>query len=84
MIQFCMVNIGKPLHSQLTPFNAYVALSHSPGRDNICLLCGFDDRLFTKRPNKHLQHEDLQLERLDRETKARWEAYHIRQGEASL
>ena len=79
-----MVDIGKPLHSQLTPFNAYVALSRSSGRDNIRLLCGFDDRLFTKHLNEHLRHEDLWLERLDRETKARWEAYCIRQGEASL
>ena len=34
-IEHCVVDIGKPPYGQLTPFNAYIALSQSQGRDTI-------------------------------------------------
>ena len=79
-IEYCVVDIAKPPYGQLTPFNAYVALSRSRGRDTIRLLRDFDERLFMKHPSEHLRQEDLRLEMLDRETKAKWEAFCVRQG----
>ena len=42
-IEHCVVDIGKPPYGQLTPFNAYVALSRSRKRDTIRLLCKFEE-----------------------------------------
>ena len=49
-----IVDIGQPPICELIPSNAYVSLSRSRGRDNIRLLCGFDEKLFTAHPNEHL------------------------------
>jgi len=46
-IDHCIVDLAKPPSGQLTPFNAYVALSRSRGRSSICLLRDFDEGLFT-------------------------------------
>ena len=45
---------GHTPSGELTPFNAYVALSRSRGRDSIRLLRYYDERLFTTHPNEHL------------------------------
>ena len=63
-----IVDIGAPPTGEPTPFNAYVALSRSQGRDSIRLLRPFDERLFTTHPNKHLWTEDERLNELDEET----------------
>lgn len=42
-LEHCVVDIGTPPTGQLTPFNAYVALSRSRGRDTIRLLRDFDE-----------------------------------------
>ncbi|KIO01171.1 hypothetical protein M404DRAFT_150797, partial [Pisolithus tinctorius Marx 270] len=41
-LEHCIIDISMPPTGQLTPFNAYVALSHSQGQDTICLLRDFD------------------------------------------
>ena len=59
---------------QLTPFNAYVALSRSRSRHGIRLLRDFDGCLFIQHPSEHLLHrEDARLEDLDSQTRKRWE-----------
>ncbi|KAG1832383.1 hypothetical protein EV424DRAFT_1312987, partial [Suillus variegatus] len=53
-INHILVNIGKTSSFALSPFNAYVALSHSHGRDTIRLLQDFEDDLFTRHPSESL------------------------------
>lgn len=67
-----IVDIGRPPTGELTPFNAYVALSRGRGRDHIRLLRDFDDHLFTNHPNEFLRNEDKRLEKLDNVTEAWW------------
>ncbi|KAF8119151.1 hypothetical protein EV363DRAFT_1203322, partial [Boletus edulis] len=55
-----------------TPFNAYVALSRSRGRDGIALLREFNEKLFTTRPNERLRREDERLNELYRITTEWW------------
>jgi hypothetical protein len=52
----------------------YVALSRSRGRKTIRLLRDFDEKLFTVHPNEHLRREDARLEKLEDETKRRYDA----------
>ncbi|KAJ3562055.1 hypothetical protein NP233_g9813 [Leucocoprinus birnbaumii] len=54
---------------KLTPFNAYVALSRSRGRDTIRILRHFDEALFTNHPSDPLREEDKRLEALAEKTK---------------
>ena len=72
-IEYCVVDIGTPPTGRLTPFNAYVALSRSRGRNNIRLLRDFDEGLFTRHPSEHLREEDIRLQKMDRATKLSWE-----------
>jgi len=73
-IDHCIVDLGTPPSGQLTPFNAYVALSRSWGRHSIRLLRDFDERLFTQHPNHHkLLNEDQRLQQLNRKTQKNWE-----------
>ena len=72
-IEYCVVNIGTPPSGRLTPFNAYVALSRSRGRNNIRLLRNFDEGLFTRHPSEHLREEDIRLQKLDQATRLNWE-----------
>ncbi|KIK33321.1 hypothetical protein CY34DRAFT_43113, partial [Suillus luteus UH-Slu-Lm8-n1] len=58
---------------KLTPFDAYVALSHGHGKAHIRLLRDFDECLFTTHPCEHLRVEDERLERLDKEMRIWWE-----------
>lgn len=71
-IEYCIVDIGSPPTGKITPFNAYVALSCSRGRESIRLLRDFDERLFIQHPCEHLRNEDRRLEEMDRATEAWW------------
>jgi len=71
-IEHCIVDLGTPPTGKLTPFNAYVALSRSRGRNSIRLLRDFDERLFTHHPSEYLRLEDERLGILDRRTKEMW------------
>ncbi|KAF8312431.1 uncharacterized protein EI90DRAFT_2951567 [Cantharellus anzutake] len=73
MIKYLWADIGTPPRGALTPFNAYVTLSHARGRANIHLICDFKDLLFTTTPCEVLEEEDKQLEWLNRKTKVEWE-----------
>jgi hypothetical protein len=64
-----IVDLGKTVQSSLSPFNAYVALSRSKGRDTIRLLRDFDDNLFTRHPSDNLREEEHRLAKLADETK---------------
>lgn len=63
-----IVDIARPPTGSITPFNAYVALSRSSGRDTIRLLRDFDETLFTKTPCNKLAAEDKRLRTLNTET----------------
>ncbi|QRV90748.1 Helitron helicase-like domain at N-terminus [Ceratobasidium sp. AG-Ba] len=69
-----IVDIARPPTGSLTPFNAYVALSRSSGRDSIRLLRDFDDSLFTQTPCELLELEDERLMDLNLQTKSRWQS----------
>ncbi|KIN93990.1 hypothetical protein M404DRAFT_169455, partial [Pisolithus tinctorius Marx 270] len=58
---------------QLTPFNAYVALSRSWGHDTIWLLRDFDVQLFTQHPSEYLWNEDECLDKMDERMKQWWQ-----------
>ena len=72
-IESVIVDLAKPPSGTLTGFHAYVSLSRSRGRGTIRLLRDFDERLFTKHPNEYLRKEDARLERLENETKKRYD-----------
>ena len=74
-INHCIIDLATPPLGQLTPFNAYVALSRSRSRHGIQLLCDFDERLFTQHPSEHLRQEDARLEDLDCKTRKQWEEF---------
>jgi hypothetical protein len=67
-LETVVVDIGKTPNFGLSPFNAYVALSRSRGRETIRLLRDFDDSIFTQHPNEDLRVEDDRLAKLDQET----------------
>ncbi|KAG8728963.1 hypothetical protein FRC10_004379, partial [Ceratobasidium sp. 414] len=71
-IRRVIMDIPRPPSGELTPFNAYVALSRISGRDTIQLLRNFDGCLFTKPPCHMLEKEDARLIRPTEETKRRW------------
>ncbi|KIN93532.1 hypothetical protein M404DRAFT_171034 [Pisolithus tinctorius Marx 270] len=76
-IEYCIVDISTPPSGGLTPFNVYVALSRSRGRDTIRLLRDFNERLFTQHPSKYLRLEDQWLATLDRKTYMDWEKVKV-------
>jgi ATP-dependent exoDNAse (exonuclease V) alpha subunit len=71
-ITYPIIDIGRPPTNELTPFNAYVALSRGHGRESIRLLRDFDDKMFTRHPNEYLRLEDERLRRLNKETETWW------------
>ncbi|KII89502.1 hypothetical protein PLICRDRAFT_175676 [Plicaturopsis crispa FD-325 SS-3] len=77
-LEYVVIDIARPPAGELTPFNAYVALSRGRGRENIRLLRDFDDRLFTQHPSEHLRLEDRRLEELDAKTEKWWSARNSR------
>ncbi|KIO13324.1 hypothetical protein M404DRAFT_18813 [Pisolithus tinctorius Marx 270] len=72
-LEHCIIDIGMPPSGQLTPFNAYIALSRSWGRDTTQLLRDFDVRLFTQHPSEYLRNEDKCLDKMDESTKLWWQ-----------
>lgn len=64
-----LVDIGKTTCFALSPFNAYVALSRSHGRNCIRLLRDFDNDLFLRYPSEDLRIEDIRIEQQAEETK---------------
>ena len=72
-IEHCIIDLSTPPTSKLTPFNAYVALSRSRGRNTVRLLRDFDEHLFTHHHSEHLWIEDEQLDALDKRSKEKWE-----------
>src|SRR5260370_35085498 len=70
-IPHVIVDIGAVPYGKLTPFNVYVALSRSSGRESIRLLRDFDDSLFITTPWVVLE-EANRLDRLDREKHHGW------------
>nr|GAT47184.1 predicted protein [Mycena chlorophos] len=71
-ISHVIVDLESPPHGGLSPFNAYVALSRSHGRDNIRILRGFDPKIFTTHPSEHLKNEDLRLHQLTLNTQKQY------------
>ena len=59
-----VVDLRNPPTGQISPFSAYVALSHSQGRNSICLLSDFDEKLFKSHPSADLAIEMEHLEAL--------------------
>ncbi|KAF9502972.1 hypothetical protein BS47DRAFT_1310416 [Hydnum rufescens UP504] len=57
-ISFVLVDLAQPPSGRLTPFNTYVALSRSSGRDTIRLIQDFDNSLFTTPACEVLEAED--------------------------
>ena len=72
-IPYVVVDLAQPPTGALTPFNAYVALSRSSGRDTIRLIRDFNDALFTTPACSVLEAEDKRLEFLDQATRNEWE-----------
>ena len=68
-----IVDIGPPPYGRLTPFNMYVALSRGTGRESICLLQDFDEKLLQQHPSEFLRLEDLCLQNLNENTKKMWQ-----------
>jgi hypothetical protein len=69
-IDYVIVNIQKPATggASVSPFSAYVTLSHSQGQDNIQILCGFNHKLFDKPPCPELILADTRFKQLDLDT----------------
>lgn len=73
-IECVIVDLGKTPTAGLTPFNAYVALSRSRGRQTIRLLRDFDEKLFTTHPSEELRKDDCRLQQLAIATQARYDS----------
>jgi hypothetical protein len=58
----------------MSPFGVYVAMSRSGGRGTIRLLRDFNEKLFTHHPSEDLRLEMIRLERLDQETKRKFDS----------
>jgi hypothetical protein len=70
-IEKVVIDLEEPASGgNLSPFNAYVALSRGRGRDSIRLLRDFTTNLFTTHPSEELREEMERLELLDGITKA--------------
>lgn len=65
-IQYVIVDLADPPSGKLTPFNAYVALSRSTGRETIRLLRPYNESLFTRHPSEDLRIEMERLFRLEK------------------
>jgi hypothetical protein len=67
-----LVDIGKTTRFGLSPFNAYVALCCSRGRETNRLLRDFDDNLFIRHPSEDLRIEDERIDGLAKQTYPRY------------
>lgn len=63
-----------PGNHALSPFNLYVALSRSHGREDIRILREFEDKPFYFTPDPDLLAEDKRLDFLDQKTRIWWES----------
>ena len=61
MIEVVTIDLRNTPSGKISPFSAYVALSHSRGKDTIRLLSDFDETLFKRHPNVDLA---IEMERL--------------------
>lgn len=68
-----IADLSTPPTGGITPFDAYVTLSRSQGRNHIRLLRKFDPSLFTKHPSEFLRIEDQRLAHLANLTKIAWD-----------
>ena len=68
-INQAIIDIAPPPRGTLSLFNLYVALSRSPGRNDICLLRDFKDEMFLKTHDNDLLKEDERLEDMSMFTK---------------
>ena len=68
-IPFVIVDIARPPTGKLSPFNLYVALSRSSGRQTIHILRDFDKQIFRSLHDELLLKEDEHLEQLVKDTK---------------
>jgi hypothetical protein len=75
-IEHVLVDIGRTTCFGLSPFNAYVALSRSRGRETIRLLRDFDNNLFLRHPSEDLRIEESRIEGLVEETKKLFKSRH--------
>lgn len=73
-ISYALIDIAPPPTGSLTPFNVYMALSRSRGRESIWLLREFDKKLFTSHPSEYLRVGDERLLKLDSNTKKWWDS----------
>ncbi|KAJ3567668.1 hypothetical protein NP233_g6215 [Leucocoprinus birnbaumii] len=73
-LPYVIVDLAPPpgRGAKLTPFNIYVALSRSRGRDTIRILRSFNETLFTTHPCPLLEEEDNRLAALAEDTKTKW------------
>lgn len=72
-IEHVIIDLANPPVGHISPFNAYVALSRSRGRQTTRLLRGFDKKLFTEHPSEELRGEMKRLDALSEITKQREE-----------
>lgn len=70
-IENVIIDLADPPIGHISPFNAYVALSRSRGRQTIRLLRDFNKKLFTEHPSEDLKKEMERLELLAEETRIR-------------
>jgi hypothetical protein len=72
LLEYVLIDIGKPPTGSLSPFSVYVALSRSRGRDTIRLLRDFDADLFQNHPSEALRSDMRRIEELNEITKRNW------------
>jgi hypothetical protein len=75
-IEHVLVDIGRTTCFNLSPFNAYVALSRSRGRETIRLLRDFDNELFLRHPSEDLRVEETRIDALVEQTKKDFDNTH--------
>ncbi|KAG1725054.1 uncharacterized protein EDB91DRAFT_1062478 [Suillus paluster] len=75
-IEYVLVDISKTTCFSLSPFNVYVALSRSHGRESIRLLRDFDKDLFLRHPSEDLRIEDGCIDELVKDTKKFFDETH--------
>ncbi|KAG1847831.1 hypothetical protein DFJ58DRAFT_730013 [Suillus subalutaceus] len=75
-IEHVLVDVGRTTCFNLSPFNVYVALSRSRGRDTIRLLRDFDNDLFLRHPSEDLRIEERRIDGLVEETTKLFDSTH--------
>ncbi|KAF8526431.1 hypothetical protein JB92DRAFT_2700307 [Gautieria morchelliformis] len=73
-LQPVIIDIGNPPTGGLNAFNAYVTISRGRSCSTVILLRDFDSSIFTNHLNADLAERDKRLEKLNEETRRRYEA----------